>query len=158
MKTYTIRKGCHYSNFFPSFFRNTGIFSMSKTIRFTESCRYEIDEPSCVNKLFGFCFGFGVHRNSVRFGWTYDPNMRCIVIWQYVYSGKKLSKEKVFKCEIGEEHTYSILLNGSDATLYVNGHIVWSSNVFADSSFITTLGPYFGGNSRAPHCITIEEI
>jgi hypothetical protein len=82
MKEYRIFKGCHYSNFLPSFHKVPNDFGISTNVIFDESCKYEIDEKSCVNKLFGFCFGFGVHKNSVRFGWTYNNEKNSIIIVQ----------------------------------------------------------------------------
>jgi hypothetical protein len=54
-------------------------------------------EKSCVNKLFGFCFGFGVHKNSARFGWTYNKETNKIDIWCYFYNDGKLTKKSVFE-------------------------------------------------------------
>jgi hypothetical protein len=68
MKLY-ILKGCHYSTFIPKFYKAKD-FNKSVYIKFSDSCLYEINEPSCVNKLWGFAYGLGIHRNSVRFGWT----------------------------------------------------------------------------------------
>ena len=160
MKKYRIFKGCHYSNFLPSFHKVQNDFGISTNVIFDESCKYEIDEKSCVNKLFGFCFGFGVHKNSVRFGWTYNNEKNSIVIWKYIYSNKKLFKEKIYSCEIGMIHKYQLYLIRQDSYykvgFYIDNQFVCSDKLKSDSCFITTLGPYFGGNTRAPHKITIN--
>lgn len=175
MKTYTIHKGCHYSNFFPRIQLLSGVtfFYQGGLIIFDESCKYEIDEASCVNKLFGFCFGFGVHKNSIRFGWTYNAPTNQIYIWKYFYIDGKLEKEKIFACEIGEANYYEIAVNKSNnvkneyyITLKINNEIYSNDGEFETGSknkiyskkcFITTLGPYFGGKTRAPHTMKIEE-
>ena len=54
MKKYIIPKGCHYSNFIPWIKCAKEEFVMARDFIFDESCEYEINEPSCVNKLFGF--------------------------------------------------------------------------------------------------------
>ena len=113
MKKYIIHKGCHYSNFFPRIqllSQVTCVFQ-SGCVVFDESCKYEISETSCVNKLFGFCFGFGVHKNSIRFGWTYNVPTNQIYIWKYFYVNGQLEKEKIFACEIGEQHFYEIIMD-----------------------------------------------
>ena len=170
MKTYKIYKGCHYSNFFPriQLISQVNKLLQSGNLVFDESCKYEIDESSCVNKLFGFCFGFGVHKNSVRFGWTYNAPTNQIYIWKYFYIDGKLEKEKIFACEVDEPHSYEILVNKSYnaenkyfITLKIDNQKVYPvdnfySTIKSDKCFITTLGPYFGGNTRAPHTMKIE--
>ena len=170
MKAYKIYKGCHYSNFFPriQLIYQVNHLSQGGRIVFDESCKYEIAEASCVNKLFGFCFGFGVHKNSVRFGWTYNAPTNQIYIWKYFYIDRKLEKEKIFACEVGEQHFYEIIVNKSYnaenkyfITLKIDNQKVYPvdnfySTIQSDSCFITTLGPYFGGNTRAPHTMKIE--
>lgn len=162
IKEYIIRKGWHYSNFFPRIFCITDMVKQKGNICFTESCRYDIDEASCVNKLFGFCFGFGVHKNSVRFGWTYNKETENIYVWEYVYMDGKLTKLKSFSCEIGELHDYEITMyNRPDAyyvMLNIDGREESGIRFSKDKKlpkFVTTLGPYFGGNTRAPHDIKI---
>lgn len=163
-KTYKIYKGCHYSNFFPKFLLPYESGIMGNFIVFDDSCKYEIDEASCVNKLFGFCFGFGVHKNSIRFGWTYNKETNNIYIWIYTYINGHLTKEKVFSCDVGESHFYRIeyvRLNKTHGTYLVSmkiddEYVLKELPVVSDSFFLTTLGPYFGGNTRAPHKIKIE--
>ena len=55
MKTYTIHKGCHYSNFVPriQLLSQVNYMSQHGCIVFDESCKYEINEASCVNKICG---------------------------------------------------------------------------------------------------------
>jgi hypothetical protein len=177
-KTYKIYKGCHYSNFIPRIhlLSQVNYLYQRGTIIFDESCKYEIDEASCVNKLFGFCFGFGVHKNSVRFGWTYNAATNQIYIWKYFYIDGELEKEKIFACELEEAHFYEIevVKDSNLPTRYFitlkidNEKVVLSKEfkiagieykqdiIYSDKCFITTLGPYFGGNTRAPHTIKIE--
>ena len=163
MDKYTILKGCHYSNFIPNFHKITSSMVFQNTFIFDKSCVYEIDEPSCVNKLFGFCFGFGVHKNSIRFGWTYNKELNCIWVFGYFYKSGKLCKTKIFSCNLDEEHTYKIELNRISSVLgnytfrfLIDGKEVTDfQEIQSNSCFITTLGPYFGGNTRAPHKMKI---
>ena len=170
MKTYKIHKWCHYSNFIPRIQLISQVTHQYQRgcIVFDESCKYEIAEASCVNKLFGFCFGFGVHKNSVRFGWTYNAPTNQIYIWKYFYINGELEKEKIFACEVGEPHFYEIIVdraNNIKDTYFItlkidNKKICPADNCYdsikSNKCFITTLGPYFGGNTRAPHTMKIE--
>lgn len=161
-KKYTILKGFHYSNFFPRFFLLTDLMSQKGTIVFDESCKYEIEEESCVNKLFGYCFGFGVHKNSARFGWTYNKEMNEIFIWKYVYVNGKLYKNKIFSCEINLEHNYCLRSSKNGNKVHVefiiDNEVLDRVDIPSSSFFVTTLGPYFGGHTRAPHKIVIKQI
>lgn len=165
---YIIPKYCHYSNFIPKLqlILNCNHLQQGGNITFTDSCRYEIEEKSCVNKLFGFSFGiFGVHKNSVRFGWTYNKELNEIFIWKYVYCDGKLDKEKIFSCNIGETHAYDIdtwqyylkeeKKHVFDVRFKVDGKKIGETKLKSNKWFTLTLGPYFGGNTRAPHKICI---
>lgn len=166
IKKYIVRKHCHYSNFFPSFLKIKDSMEFKWTVKFTDSCKYEIDEPSCVNKLFGFCFGFGVHKNSVRFGWTYNKDINCIYLWSYFYRNGKLHKDKIYTSNLNVEHTYKIEIHRISSTLgnytfrfLVDGEEVSGfEEIQSDCCFLTTLGVYFGGNTRAPHKIIVEKL
>lgn len=157
---YKIKKGRHYSNFMPSF-KCLKDLVYSESFIFTDSCKYDIDEKSCVNKLFGFCFGFGVHKNSIRFGWTYNRELDLIEIWSYVYLDGKLTKNIIFSCKTNETHYYEILINQISKDEY-NVFLIIDSEVRkrqyfnVNKFFITSLGPYFGGKTRAPHDIEIK--
>ena len=165
MKTYTILKVFHYSNFFPCIcsIKDTNIFE--GTFSFDDSCKYTIDEESCVNKLFGFCFGlFGIHKNSIRFGWTYNEPMNSIFIWSYYYKDGKLHKNKIFSCNINEKHNYKIELHRISSVLgnYTFRFLIDNNEVYGfqelnnlNNKCLLTLGPYFGGNTRAPHKMKI---
>jgi hypothetical protein len=165
MKLYIIKEGRHYSNFVPSFFKVEPIKNLSFTAAFHPSCEYHIDEPSCVNKLFGFCFGFGVHRNSVRYGWTYDKVNHNIAIWSYVYKKGKLHKEIIGHVDFWAAHEYDILMYKDDINdvykiqLLVDGVTQGKPQEISSKwPFLTTLGPYFGGKSRAPHTMHITNL
>lgn len=153
---YTILKGCHYSNFIPKLGLNKDI-DLSYNITFNESCLYKIQEKSCVNKLFGLCYGlFGVHKNSIRFGWASDNNK--ILIYAYIWWNGKLSKYPLIKVNPNENHTYKIhIKKNCFCSFSIDGkekEVIILSKV--NNPFIWTLGFYFGGNSTAPHKMFIE--
>lgn len=164
MKKYTIHKNCHYSNFFPAFKCVKSIDCIKKIFKFQDNCAYNITEKSCVNKLFGFCFGFGVHKNSVRFGWTYSKADELIHIWRYYYKDGKLNKKEIFTTNLSKSHEYCLLINKIANNEYqivfmIDDEVKCDSIIFKSKCpFITTLGPYFGGNTRAPHKMEIKAL
>lgn len=172
IKKYTILKGWHYSNFIPSFKLIDDVTVFEHKIAFDQSCKYEIDEPSCVNKLFGFCFGFGVHQESIRFGWTYDKTLNEYTIWHYVYSDGELYKFPIksftakgvmlqdYKIVLKRRpnNTYIMYRHAYDYTLYIDGTPLAEGRIKSNKLFLTTLGPYFGGHTRAPHKMVIKEL
>ena len=163
MKNYTILKWCHFAiNFLPRILKLKESQVFTKTIEFTDSCRYSIDEASCVNKLFGFSFGLcGVHKNSARYGWTYDKTSDSIVIWKYVYADGDLTKHTITDVKIGEKTKFDIDCQAFDGHTY--RVIFYINNKWMDSFWFTTkrkwlltLGYYFGGNTRAPHTMHVN--
>lgn len=105
--TLTILPNFHYSTFIPRIYKSNTIRSVK--IKFDKSCKYSIQERSCVNKLWGFSSGlFGVHKNSYRFGWTYDSVSDKIIIWAYIYRNGKLFKEQLTECNFDVEYTFTM--------------------------------------------------
>lgn len=162
MKKNIIFKNFHYSTFIPLIKcvkKNVDYVLNENSILFDESCKYEIDEKSCVNKLFGYSFHiFNVHKNSCRFGWTYDKEIDKIVIWTYTYNNGKLFKNKIGICDFNKVYNFSI------KTQVNTGEIIYNFNNEKEETYklnvlnklILTLGFYFGGNTRAPHKMYIK--
>ena len=152
MKLY-ILKGLHYSTFIPKFHKYKDVKKAIR-VQFNESCLYEIEEESCVNKLWGFACGLGVHKNSFRFGWSVVGDK--IQIWSYNYTKGKLTKEKIMLCNIDTTYTFSIELKGHDVLFYIDNQLLKMYTLECDPVFLTQLGFYFGGNSRAPHTMWVD--
>lgn len=134
------------------------------TIMFTDSCKYLINEPSCVNKLFGVCYGlFGVHKESDRIGWRYNNNTDMFELYSYSYNKGKLNKRMLdwfpvntqIKVELNVD--FNRELNIRTVTFIVNDRAaeVKTYKTNFDFSWALGLGFYFGGKSRAPHNITL---
>ena len=145
-----IIKGFHYSTFLPRIYK-PGITKTVK-VKFDKSCAYNIGEKSCVNKLWGFSVGlFGVHKNSYRFGWTYEEDK--IIIWTYSYIKDKLYKERLTECEFDKEYECSISIYDG-VTFNFNG--VTRTEEITELKWLFELGFYFGGKTRAPHNMQIN--
>ena len=159
-----ILKGFHYSTFIPRIYKNKqNNLKKTITIKFNKSCIYDIDEDSCVNKLWGFSNGlFGVHENSYRFGWTYDKNSEEIKLWTYTYINGRLHKTIITSLEFDKEYSLSIhivQLNSNVCTVIYNidNKIVYDIDIpIKLNKYFLELGFYFGGNTRAPHNMCVE--
>jgi hypothetical protein len=148
-----ILKGFHYSTFFPKIYRFCSENKKSIRVKFDKSCVYKIDEKSCVNKLWGFSIGlFGVHKNSYRFGWTYENDK--IIIWTYSYINGKLQKEKLTECEFDKEYQCSISIDNK-VVFNFNG-VTKERELRSTKKFLLELGFYFGGKTKAPNNMKIE--
>lgn len=148
-----IIKGFHYSTFLPRIYK-PGIVKTVK-VKFDKSCAYNIEEKSCVNKLWGFSVGlFGVHKNSYRFGWTYDSVSDKIIIWAYIYRNSKLFKEKLTECNFDVEYTFTMEIK--DKVILTVGTIQKTYEVPEPKSWLLELGFYFGGYTKAPHKMKID--
>lgn len=153
-----IIKGFHYSTFLPRIYKSKSVFTKTCRVRFDRSCKYTIDEQSCVNKLWGFSNGlFGVHKNSWRFGWTYDQFLDCIVLWAYIYNNGILKKKKIHYLQFDVEYELSIKLIQENrlvkAEFYINNNVVYKE-LFSNLQIrciLLELGFYFGGKSKCPN-------
>lgn len=130
-KTYTIKKGRHYSGFrLKPFFRCD---SLEADVTFHDSCRYyekgnnQLNEQ--VNKLFGFG-AFLHHKNSHRIGWRYDKESGLIRLYTYNYfQGERFIRE-FDSCKIGQRKRI-VCQSGKP---YYFGFYLW---------------PHFGGKAPA---------
>lgn len=162
MKHYTILKNLHYSTFIPKLCIFKDNFEISQVCKFDESCKYIISEDSCVNKLFGFSFGlFGVHKNSIRYGWLYNNEENKFFIYRYCYIDGKLNKHIIFDCNVNEYHIYKISITKDLCGQYHIHFIIDEIEKYTykinkvTNKLLLTLGFYFGGNTRAPHTMKL---
>ena len=159
MKKWTILKGCHYSTFIPTIKKIKDGLELTREFEFTDSCKYQIDEASCVNKLFGFCFGlFGVHKSSIRFGWTYDNIEDKFILWNYCYENGQLDKHFINDAKFNPGDIFRVTLKVHDegsnikkVEMFINDEFVHAHDYQLKNKWLFTLGFYFGGNTRAPH-------
>lgn len=180
MKEYKVLKGWHYCcNFFPYIKLKSEIYTglkyfvyENKLVKFTEDSKYDIDEPSAVNKLFGLCYGlFGVHKNSDRLGWRYNKETDLFDIYMYSYVDGVLYKECITSVKSGEMYYYSLEVTFSDdmnkRNVVINFapycepcKIIKEVTYTANHRFclIAELGLYFGGNTPAPKTIKVKII
>ena len=159
-----IFKNFHYSTFLPKIIKNVGGVTRSVKVKFNRSCMYTISEDSRVNKLWGFCNGlFGVHKDSWRFGWTYNTNKDKINIWSYIYNFGKLTKKRICVIDFDKEYELTLEVRKFDKTSYLVNFSVdnelmgqYYTSEFELKNYLLELGFYFGGNNRSPHKMILE--
>lgn len=176
MKKYIIPKGFHRPlRLLPAFLRcrpticdaikKYAIYESRKRIIFTESCRYSLDngDQSDWNKLFGFCFGvLGIHRNSLRAVWRYNPETDLIDVAMYYYIDGERNYNICTSVPVNTICNVTLIYEKYDEKAYLSVSGVYSGSVMKNASFpvgkpVFGCGLYFGGNRRAPQKITIYE-
>ena len=159
LETYTVKQGEHKSNF-PLIQRGNEIYTQ---VLFSKSCMYD-QQPTGMtgwNKLIGLMPGFNdIHKNSARWVWRYNHGSREIDLATYTY----VNTERVIVHQISTPLEQWIeLYVGYDKKLtkWVYGYKGADIGGFVrcpefkDKNF-WWLGLYFGGNSTAPHDITVH--
>lgn len=162
MKKQIILKGFHRPlQLIPACFKNMKsglIFSLTKEIEFTGSCRYKLhsNDQHCWNKLFGVYAGiFGIHTNSGGFAWRYSNGMIEIAIYAYINGERDASYIKTIP--INKRFKFSIRRHFSYLHYYINGQLVGESWIGSSNNTLWGYGLYFGGNRRAPQTIIVEQ-
>lgn len=161
---FTISKSKHYSRPW-----RLGLWwdckSFTWWVKFTDSCRYDLgsDDQLDTNKLAGVGYLFGGHHiDSARFGWRYNATTDLIELLAYCYVKKERIIKLIASCEIGKG--YQLKLHVGDGIYSFSVSEVGRS---AYAGYTTVrykhrkhlqygLWPYFGGNQKAPHEITIQ--
>lgn len=148
-----IKKGTHAPFRFPCLVTEARTVFL---VSFTESCKYEIgDDQSDINKLFGVGHFPHHHKNSVRFGWRWVPDLGKIEVLAYYYiDGKRMDRHMVY-VEIGERLVYEINGEGNFYSLIIHGS-TYLDIPLKPCKVGYLLQTYFGGNQTAPHDIEIE--
>lgn len=152
--------------------------SFTWLVKFTASCRYDLGNADQydINKLIGIGYARGWfrlktawwkfrkyhHKDSARFGWRYWADRKQIELWAYCYvNGRREIKQLCF-CEIGKEYRLrlQVLALSYYFDVYEPSSVKAAGIVTVERNhhkrFKYRLGCYFGGQSRAPHDMTIE--
>lgn len=141
--------------------------SMSRIVSFDITAKY--DHPGTaddddVNKLFGWgYFKGGKHKDSVRFGWTYNNETGRIPLWAYCY----VNGERIIKmlCEVLPYRSvlcsidiaggvYYFTVCDPKTTYVIYGHCEVPFSHGKKWSYRHVC--YFGGSNPAPHEICIK--
>ncbi|MEM9337771.1 MAG: hypothetical protein AAGA66_03525 [Bacteroidota bacterium] len=127
---------------------------------FNESAIYQTglkENQHDINKLMGFsdCNAHH-HENSARFGWRWLDGQ--LEIHAYTYTNGERNTEFVGNVELDRAYEYHIELNENSYDFYLQdvGTITMRRSKFCSTGLYYMLYPYFGGNEKAPHDITIQ--
>lgn len=173
MPAFTIRKGRHQDNRPFSSWPHIGRTRMSRTVTFTDPCRYTLPAPHQfnANKLFGLSFGFfALHKNSARFGWYYDPADDTVVLVAYCYIDGQRNQDtqlrfpEVARVKIGQtvvlrlgQHANGFyFFTARDEHEKVLGMHLSEPFPANLPGFGLTHSLYFGGALPAPHDMTVR--
>ena len=154
MKNWKLCRWMHFSTFIPTILFGSSVGIYRETLTFSPRCRYLCTESSLCNKLIGLCVGFGVHKNSVRFGWIYNRHTDNIDLCAYVYNAGHLTKIWRRSVEFGQPHTYEVVLHADGGyEMYMDDAPFHGGTLQLTRKprWYTTLGLYFGGRMRCPH-------
>jgi hypothetical protein len=164
MNEYVIKRGTHGPFKFPKIL--FGANKMAYTITFKESCKYEIgSDQTDINKLFGIGYFPHHHRNSVRFGWVYNPSKsQTMEIWAYWYDNGERKYEFMCDVPINSPAYYEMTVQYSASVgRYFRLRVVLDKEVVGAKSVVIRpqslgylLRPYFGGNKKSPHDMVID--
>lgn len=138
--------------------------SFTWTVKFTESCRYDLqnDDQGDTNKLIGIGYLPDHHKDSARFGWVYDREIDQIALHAYCYVNGERVIQSICSCMIGQ--AYDLHLKVLSTCYYLAVHYKGDARAIghawvnhSHSKKLTyRLGIYFGGNRVAPHEVKIE--
>ena len=154
---YLILKGKHKSNSPIAFISSNQLHFEGM---FDESAIYDLGNKDQldINKLIGFSFGLeSHHKNSARIGWRWSIEKNKVELFAYYY----LSSERFYEhiCDVNINQVFSGQISLSDSTINFSidhYHLEVESSIavkYGSQKYI--LHPYFGGNQKAPHNITI---
>lgn len=152
--------------------------SFTWTVRFTESCRYDLqsEDQFDTNKLIGIGYARGWfrlntpwwkfrkyhHKDSARFGWRYNTKTEQIEILAYCYINGRREIHPICACMIGQRYDLHLTILSTCYYLAVHykGDVrsigyAWVNHSHS-KKFMYRLGVFFGGNKVAPHEMTIE--
>lgn len=150
---YTIKKGEHSVGSSVSFRAGNYIECLGVL---TESCVYTIDSTNqCdINKLFGLSDSLSHLDHSARFGWRYYNNQ--LEILAYVRRGSNFYFEILGTVNPGDVEKYKIEILNDVYRFTFKDSVFDMPRTSKYTGPRYTLYPYFGGNIKAPHDITIK--
>lgn len=160
-----IKKGKHRTNK-PKIGLHWKNNKIAYEVLFNKDCRYRTKDPKNqldINKLFGLSYGFH-HKNSVRFGWR-DNGTGKIDILAYVYNDGKRIKEfdepiYIETVDVGYSYVMDITVTDDIYMFTITRGSKMVAATIIEHGKLCPLGyylnPYFGGDEKAPHDMTIE--
>jgi hypothetical protein len=156
--TYQIKEGKHNSILHLATFQGTELVFLAE---FNNSAIYQTRDTlnqGDINKLFGFSDCTSQHqRNSARFGWSWDTKTEELKIYAYCYEDGNLQKEYIKSIDLNTIYEYKIRIDGRKYYFSLGGEMVVLERGCNNRGMVRYyLYPYFGGDEKAPHDISIR--
>ena len=153
---YLILKGKHSSNAPVSI---TQANSIHFEAMFDESAIYNLgnEDQLDINKLIGLSEGMeSHHKNSVRIGWRWSLDKQTVELLSYCYINGERSYTHICDVNLHERFEGTISIERDCYYVRINSQEHREKRLKESTSGIRyLLFPYFGGNQKAPHNITI---
>lgn len=152
--TYLIKKGQHSST---NKVASLNVSKMMFTATFDSSAIYKTKKAANqadINKLYGLSdCGTHHHQNSARFGWRwYNDELQ---IHAYSYNGGERNFEYITPVALNKEYTYTVEMTDDAYIFTLDGKTVSVERSCTGEAAGYKLFPYFGGDEKAPHNISI---
>ena len=165
---YKIKNGNHWPGFFgwlvSKWIRFVDKpFSISRRVVFYPDCKYTIpieEDRGDINKLFGMSFGL-VHKNSARFGWSYDKGSNRFLLYAYCYFNGRREYQLLGDISLAQQPLLMTIVARSDSYEFI---IKKDFDIIAQffyrrppsTKWCFGLGLWFGGNNPSPNDMTIK--
>ena len=140
---------------------------LQATIRFTDSCRYDLESRDQYdwNKLIGLFDGYFNNPRSVRWGWRWSTDNNCLEIAPYIHHDNQIvlpQEDQIIQVPLNQAFTVSIQIKptGYLFKYFYNGNTIerWVAldlvNTYQGDCYFDSL--YFGGSSPAPHLVWVD--
>lgn len=157
--TYSIKEGKHNSTLQLATFQGTELKFLAE---FNDSAIYlssDTVNQRDINKLYGFSDCSSQHqRNSARFGWSWDANTEELKIYAYCYEDGNIQKKYIKSVDLNTIYEYRIRIDGRKYYFTLDGEMVEMDRGCNNKRGMVRyyLYPYFGGDEKAPHDISIR--
>lgn len=150
-----IKKDNHYCDKIIPIFRNKTI---SGKVIFQGEFKYDIDKRNQgdTNKLIGLSDSYNHHRDSIRFGWTWNTKVEKLELKYTLYRNSKRYIEHICFIESDKEYDFEISVAKGKYLLWFGGKYL---EVYRSSKWFLprkALMPFFGGDVPAPKKFTFN--
>lgn len=157
MKIFKIRKGFHSSLHPIKLHKDKKAISFD--VSFDPNCRYDLEsnDQYDINKLYGISWGYHM-KNSFRIGWNWDLLRDHINLWSYTHNNGVIEAEYIDFVPTDYNLKIDVFFNREKNNIIIK----WLNQEktiafkFPENKWGYYLWPYFGGNRRSPHTITIK--
>lgn len=141
---------------FPRIYWNKRFFYWSAELN--ESCRYFMskDAMKSWHKLVGVSNHLNPRKESIRFVWKWDLELQKFRVAVFIERNREFKKTvyELAVVEPGERFYMTLYFKQDQVTVNLNDNK--STLPFQIKKLAFRLNPYFGGQKKAPHCMSLN--